>query len=178
MKKTNLKKCSACQNSFPATKEFWYSDRSKRDNFNGRCIICAKKYYKKQRSNKIYNAFRAMKERCSNPNFMQFRFYGGRGIKCLIKSWKDIQKAIGLQSSKTSVIGRIDTRKHYSLDNIKWTTVKEQNRNKYNNTLDKETAATIRQMFRNGLSRAAIRTRFGELGHSVYHIIAGRQWNE
>lgn len=79
-------------------------------------------------------AFNALKQRCSNPNNKSFKYYGGKGVQCLLskKEFKniyfrtafcercnvilsDFNRKIG-RNSRT--IDRIDSSKNYEVNNI------------------------------------------------------------
>lgn len=93
-----------------------------------------------------------MKNRCYNPNFIQFKDYGGRGItvcdewvnkekvntgKTLAtKGWLAFQKwALSHGYRDDLSIDRIDYNKGYSPENCRWSCRKVQNNNKRDNHL-------------------------------------------
>lgn len=85
---------------------------------------------------KIYTIWQAMKSRCLNKNNVEYKNYGGRGIK-ICKRWQQsfeefykdmhIEYRDGLELERKNVNG------HYYKNNCKWATRKEQQRNKRNN---------------------------------------------
>ena len=88
-----------------------------------------------KRNTKIWRIWQAMKNRCGNKNFTQYNRYGGRGIK-VCDEWKNdfvaFYKDVG-EPPKGMTLDRIDNNGNYEPNNVKWSTSKEQMRNKSNN---------------------------------------------
>lgn len=89
----------------------------------------------------IYHVWRGMKNRCCNPNSEKYKNYGARGIK-VCDEWKDDFQAFFDYVSKLEPFGeegfsldRIDVNGDYAPGNVKWSTAKEQARNRRNNLL-------------------------------------------
>ena len=87
---------------------------------------------------KLYNTWRAMKARCSNPNHVKYRYYGGRGIAIdwpwrRFKHFKAWALANGWQPGL--MIDRIDNDGNYNARNCRFVTAIEQNNNRSNNVL-------------------------------------------
>lgn len=102
------------------------------------------------RLNRIYYC---MRTRCLNPNFKEFKHYGGRGIT-ICKEWADPEIiALGRRGRVTKgwlafknwamlngykddlTLDRIDNNKGYSPDNCRWVTMKTQCNNTRRNHL-------------------------------------------
>jgi hypothetical protein len=79
-----------------------------------------------------YNSWRGMLERCSRPEYKQWKDYGGRGIT-VCDRWKNSFMAfwedMGTTWAKGLTIERKDTDKNYEPDNCIWETRAEQFRN-------------------------------------------------
>lgn len=79
----------------------------------------------------------SMKARCSNPNDPYYHAYGGRGIT-ICKEWQDsfisFYKDMGSRP-EGKTLDRKDSDKGYNIDNCKWSTPKEQARNRTNSRL-------------------------------------------
>ena len=93
---------------------------------------------------RLQNIFLHMKDRCYNPNFKEYKHYGGRGITICDEwqtpySWKGGRafKKWALENGYADnlTLDRIDVNKGYSPDNCRWVSMKTQQNNKRNNRL-------------------------------------------
>jgi hypothetical protein len=97
-----------------------------------------------------HKSWSGMKNRCLNSKDINFRNYGGRGIRVCGRyqnSFDEFFKDLGLRPSKNHSIGRVDNDGHYSCGkctncnsmgwtfNLRWETSTQQNRNKRSNCL-------------------------------------------
>lgn len=79
----------------------------------------------------VYRSWSQMKNRCSNPNYIGYESYGGRGIK-YCERWEKFENFLydmGDRPLKTS-LDRIDVNGNYEPSNCRWATVKEQSANR------------------------------------------------
>jgi len=78
----------------------------------------------------LYKQFQSMKDRCTNPNYHGYKYYGGRGIKC--KFSRDGFANYVINELKINTQGlcvhRIDNDKHYERGNIEFLTPKKHKR--------------------------------------------------
>lgn len=78
-----------------------------------------------------YNAWSAMKDRCSNANSPVFHRYGGRGIS-LCERWNDFKlflEDMGARPTADHELDRIDNDGNYCQKNCRWATRIQQMRN-------------------------------------------------
>lgn len=137
MKLDDLKTCSDCR-KYKNRSEF-NKDKQKPDGLSYYCRKCSKKHKKKEyrknidtykKYNKTHieerknymdswrekypwkNIWSGIQQRCENPKASGYKYYGGKGIKCLItegefiKTWtssKEIEKFYNIKQTSISV---------------------------------------------------------------------------
>ena len=91
---------------------------------------------KKGKTSKIYVVWEAMIRRCTNPNYHEYHYHGGRGIS-VCERWRKFENFLEDMGKvpKGLQIDRIDNNGNYCKSNCRWVTPKEQQRNKRNNHL-------------------------------------------
>jgi hypothetical protein len=91
---------------------------------------------------RAYEIWKGMKKRCLVPTSSRYAYYGARGIQ-VHEPWaqsgscgfKAFINDVGLPPSDQHSIDRIDNNGNYEPGNVKWSTRKEQARNKRNNKI-------------------------------------------
>ena len=88
---------------------------------------------------RLYNVWKDMKRRCTNPNDCAYKRYGGRGINICnewlheFQAFYDWAMANGYDENAPKgqcTIDRIDNDKGYSPDNCRWVDMKTQRHNR------------------------------------------------
>ena len=122
---------------------------------------------------RLYRIWSLMKQRCYNPKNHDYKSYGERGIivcdewfdYCCFRDW-----AIENGYSDELTIDRIDNNKGYFPNNCRWTTQKNQSRNKRNTrylTMDGETKSLAEWVDITGIHKSTIRYRIHNMGWST-----------
>lgn len=88
---------------------------------------------------RVYKIWHKMRSRCNNPNYPEFYYYGGRGVKVCDEWEHDFMSfytwAMENGYKDSLSIDRIDVNEGYNPSNCKWSTPEEQGNNKRNNIL-------------------------------------------
>lgn len=93
-----------------------------------------------QSRTRLYHIWQGMKQRCYDKNTPEYHWYGGNGVTVCddwmrFEGFYEWSNRHGYDSKLT--IDRINNYKGYSPENCKWSTIKEQNRNKrYNRIIE------------------------------------------
>lgn len=132
----------------------------------------------------LYNTFILIKARCYNPKCKIYKNYGGRGIT-VFHEWLEsfqkfieyIEKNLG-DRPKGYTLDRIDNMLGYIPNNLKWSSVKEQNRNRRSNKLEDKDVVSIREKIKNGQSHRSIAKEFSICKTSVTSIGNYVNWKD
>jgi len=124
-----------------------------------------------------YKAWKAMKQRCFNPNNKRYSDYGGRGIGVCDRwknSFQNFLADMGSRPTAKHSLDRINNDGDYCFDNCKWSTKAEQANNRRNNkpliTIENETLTIADWAKKMGFSASVIYRRL-ELGWSEFDAV-------
>lgn len=113
-----------------------------------------------------YRSWRAAKSRCNNPSNVNFKNYGGRGIR-MCKAWSDdftiFAADMGKRPSAKYSLDRNDNDGDYEPNNCRWATRAEQSRNSRQNrflTFQNKTYCFTDWANILGMDRSTLRDRF------------------
>lgn len=128
---------------------------------------------------RLYTIWNGIKKRCYNPNFENYKHYGGRGIE-VCNEWKndfEVFASWAMDNGYTDelTIERIDVNKNYCPENCKWITKTEQAKNKRTSryfTYDGKTQILKDWCREVGLPYKAVHRRIFERGWSFEKTIS------
>lgn len=119
-----------------------------------------------------------MRNRCENKRTPDYQRYGARGIT-VCERWRDFEAFIGDMGKAPSDLHTIDRRDNslgYSVENCRWATQVEQQRNRTNNKLDEADATSIRSSVAGGESLSSVAQRYGVSKKLIGNIAKGASW--
>lgn len=86
------------------------------------------------RATSEYTTFLNARARCTHTSNTRFKDYGGKGIEFRFKSFEEFYEEVGPKPSPQHSLDRYpDQRGHYEPGNVRWATMKEQQRNRTSN---------------------------------------------
>ncbi len=86
---------------------------------------------KKRTRHPLWAIWHSMRQRCTNPNRDDYKYYGGRGIS-VCKRWDSLVAFIedmGLRPTRKHTLDRINNQGNYNPQNCRWATRNEQQAN-------------------------------------------------
>lgn len=140
-----------------------------------RCAVTKHGCSTRARTTPAYRSWKAMIQRCTNPNHQEYPTYGGRGI-VVCERWRSFTNFLADMGERPTVkheLDRIEVDGHYAPDNCRWATRGEQCRNMRRNvslTFNGETLVITDWATRLGLPVGTLQSRFRK-GWNVKDIL-------
>lgn len=143
------------------------------------CTSCSKVTHGLTYTDRRYNVWANMKDRCTNPKNKNAKNYILRGITVCAEwmTFDGFMKWEKFEDYKPGLqIDRIDNDKGYSPDNCRWATPTENNRNTRANKLTPLDIKLIRTLRDSGMKQKDIAESIGVSQGLVSEILAGKKW--
>lgn len=142
------KTCTKCGKVLPATTVYFHARNNTKCGLKPQCKACRNEYalchqktesykliakenrlrYSKSVKGYIAILFNNMMNRCTNTKHPKYKYYGGRGIKCLFNSIHELRRYIidELQVDPRGLdCDRVNNNGHYECGNIQFITHRE-----------------------------------------------------
>lgn len=128
----------------------------------------------------IYNSWASMLQRCNNPNTIEYKYYGGRGITVCARwaKFENFLKDMGVRPVGLA-LDRINNNGNYEPNNCRWTTQQEQVRNSRQTKLNPLKVQVIKKLLKEScLKHRQIAEIFNIACSMISHINTGKNWRD
>lgn len=127
-----------------------------------------------------YRSWTSMRNRCLNPNAIDWAYYGGRGILVSPRwnKYKNFIADMGRKPGPKYTLERKNTNGNYKKSNCIWATRQTQARNRAYVKLSVDKAAAIRAAYSSGVIQEELAQAYGVSQSLISHIIRGRAWRQ
>lgn len=127
-----------------------------------------------------YKSWEMMIQRCTNPNYSAFRYYGHRGIT-ICERWLDFTNFLsdmGKRPTSKHTLGRKDNDGNYEPNNCEWQTRAQQSQNSRRTKLTMVEAREIRMLYNRGYTHRELAKEFGVRHSTIGRITREEGWKE
>lgn len=127
-----------------------------------------------------FNSWRAMRHRCNSPKNPSWSNYGGRGIRVCSEwdaSFEAFLRDVGMRPAGATSLERIDVNGNYEPGNVRWASIKEQNRNR-RGCMNEQQADRARFLLSLGLSVVSVARIVGSTKPAIYQLQRGLTWSD
>jgi hypothetical protein len=127
-----------------------------------------------------YNSWQGMKQRCLDANAANYDLYGGRGITICSRwlgpqGFQNFLADLGERPAGTS-LDRINSDGHYTPENTRWATAKEQGRNRRTTKLNVSKVREIRRLVASGQTQVEVAKKFDVEKSTIHQIVHHLRW--
>jgi len=124
-----------------------------------------------------YRSWLMMWNRCRNKKAIDYRYYGGRGIK-VAKRWFYYLNFLSDMGEKPKgfTLGRIDESKGYSKSNCEWQSRKTQSQSRRYCVLNMKKVKQARALYEKGWTQKQLAEKFRTGKTTMAYAVAGRTW--
>ena len=126
-----------------------------------------------------YQAWANMRQRCTNPNHMLFKYYGNRGIRVhqeWLDSYKVFMSDMGEQPEGMT-LERLDNSQGYFPWNCVWATQQDQAQNTRRTKLSRDIVQTIRVSYKLGVSLSVLAREFDTNPSAIKSALNRDTWS-
>ena len=130
-----------------------------------------------QNKSSTYRSWLMMWNRCRNENAIDYRYYGGRGIK-VCKRWFFFLNFLKDMGEKPAgfTLGRINESKGYSKSNCEWQSRKTQSQSRAYCKLNYKKVEQARKLYEKGWTQKQIAKKFKVGTTTMAYALTGRTW--
>ncbi len=132
---------------------------------------------KRGKKPKTYWAWKNMRQRCNNPNYRDYKYYGGRNIT-ICERWNKFENFLTDmgECSEGLMLDRIDNNGNYELSNCHWVDIKTSNRNMRTVKLSMREVQEIRELYSEGYKQNEIAEQFNVSQQIVSNVVNRKSW--